>query len=794
MTMGASTISTRWMRSLAILLSAMLAVAVPVTAVAQVAATTAQSDEMAQYDATARRAEEAISSDGASITALESLQAELVTQRDALARRIERGSISSVGLQATLDALGPPPAAGATEPDLIATRRAELKNQIAEADAPLLDARQAHKRAEVLISAINKIIRERTNRRLFDRTDSPLNLSLWPRAATEVSSRLARIATEVGTILDNPTRSAVVKREWPSLVALVVAALALLLVVLPVGLRWIERPSGALRTRQMRVAATLLFRLIVPTMAAALLLTAWNTAEIRPWSLRSLSTVLPAIAAMLICSWWLSDVIFAPGNPARRVIAMSDARAARLTRIAFGLGVVLAGETVIGAVERDDPFTTGTSAILAALVVIAGSYLLLRFAGALRPASIEQDRSEAGVSPGQTTSGLRLLGLMVQALRIVAIVAVCAALVGYVQLARAAMLPAILSLGLAGLAIGFHRLVIALASPARNGTIATGLFPFALGVIEIILLVPLLALIWGARSTDLGETWRLMRDGIQIGDTRLSLVGALVLVGTFIIGVAATRWLKTLLGSDVLPRTRLDIGGQSAVLTGFSYVGFIISALVAVSLAGLDLSNLAIVAGALSVGIGFGMQAVVSNFISGIILLIERPIKQGDWIEVGTYSGIVKKIAVRSTWIETFDRNDVIVPNSQLITTSVVNKTSSTQTGRLIIPIGLAYGSDVTKARDIIQTIADNHPATLSDPPPSVLFMNLGDSALEFELRCIVGDVTAALGARSELLFEIYKQLDAAGIEIPFPQRVVTLSNPEALAQAITKRSGSDPA
>jgi small-conductance mechanosensitive channel len=223
------------------------------------------------------------------------------------------------------------------------------------------------------------------------------------------------------------------------------------------------------------------------------------------------------------------------------------------------------------------------------------------------------------------------------------------------------------------------------------------------------------------------------------------------------------------------------------VLTGLGYAGITLAALIAVSAAGLDLSNLAIVAGALSVGIGFGMQAIVSNFVSGIILLVERPIKEGDWIEVSGHSGIVCKIAVRSTRIQTFDRHDVIVPNSDLIAGTVKNMTLTSPTGRVIVPVGVAYGSDLEKTRQILLDAVRDNDMVLSFPEPSVLFMGLGESSLDFELRCFLKDVSNVLTARSDLLFTIYTELNKAGIEIPFPQRDITVRNVEDFARALCR-------
>ena len=294
-----------------------------------------------------------------------------------------------------------------------------------------------------------------------------------------------------------------------------------------------------------------------------------------------------------------------------------------------------------------------------------------------------------------------------------------------------------------------------------------------------VLLVWLLILTWDLSTGAIQQMNSYLRDGFLVGELRIVPSRVLFALVTMAVLIAITSWVKGLMNTQ-LESSPMERGTREAMTTITGYVGVLIAIVVALAMAGIEFANLALIAGALSVGIGFGLQNIVNNFISGLILLFERPIKTGDWIVVGNTEGYVKRIRIRSTQLQTFDRADVIVPNSELISGQVTNWMLNDTTGRARIPIGVAYGSDVQKVKAILLRIADEHPDVLSDgsvPVPFVLFREFADSSLNFELRCHIRNIDNRLRVVSDINFAIDKAFREEGIVIPFPQRDVHLYN-----------------
>jgi len=295
---------------------------------------------------------------------------------------------------------------------------------------------------------------------------------------------------------------------------------------------------------------------------------------------------------------------------------------------------------------------------------------------------------------------------------------------------------------------------------------------------------------WDQTGAILEHTRNYVINGFQILDFRIVPSKILISLLIFALIIISTGWIKRQLETNWLPKTTMDRGAREAMVTITGYVMFVIAALVALSVAGFNFSNITIIAGALSVGIGFGLQNIVNNFVSGLILLFERPVRKGDWVQVGTTEGYVQDIRIRSTRIQTFDRSDVIVPNSELISNQVTNYMLGDIRGRAIVRVGVAYGSDVEKVRYILSQVAEENDLVVKDgssPRPMVLFRGFGDSSLDFELRVHLYDVDRRLSTISNLNFAIDKAFREEGIEIPFPQRDVhvrTLPDQDAEDQA----------
>lgn len=776
-----------------------LALVLPLIAVAQEGTNTVSGAPIAGDAATAEfawedfgklaaRADAVIERGEASTSALEELRRQLSAYRTQAAKRRDEASAQMAPVQERLKALGPAPAEGESEPADVAALRAELNDRLSKMRAPMLAAEDVYTQADGLIRRIDEQIRARTTRELMELDPSPLNPARWVEAGQAVAAYARAVSTEVSDNFTNPARRAARAQALPVALALIGIAIVLLFR----SRRWSRALQDWLSARSsLRWAAVFGFvgalsQLLLPLVGLTLLVSALSMLAIFGVRGSFLLNALFAGGVALYFATWVTRVLFVPTPQFPALIEVTDQQRRKLRLTFVVLGLVFALRSALVGMEQANALIDGLREVIPVLqlpLVVLGGLSLWRIGRMVRgfaSSGSEEDSANPFLSRVATLLGTFCMG--------VGALGPVLAVIGYTRASGFLVFATALSLlTIAGFYILFRLIGTITGSLGPVVTPAGAdeaeqkrygaLFHVALGFLFICAAVPLLALIWGVRVSELQEAWTWLSEGFSIGDTRVSLTDFLTFVLIFTIGYTLTRLIQTALRTTVMPNTRLDSGGQNAIVTGTGYLGIFLSALAAIGATGLDLSNLALVASALTVGIGFGLQTIVSNFVSGIILLIERPIKLGDWIEVGGTSGYVSKISVRSTVVETFDRASVVIPNADLIAGTVTNWTHSSMAGRVIVPVGVAYDSDPRHVERVLREIAEAHPMVLMNPPPAVVFMGFGADSMDFEIRAILRDVNWMLSSRSDMNFEIAKRFREEGIEIPFAQRDVFIKN-----------------
>ena len=707
--------------------------------------------------------------------ALDAIRADLVAVREALDDAAALNAPQRETLRGQIAALGDPPAEGEEDPET-AERRAELQAELDRVAAPARRAEAERVEVQGLIAAVDARLQERRRAVLLTAGASPLlpsqwvaglaALGAWGRslvadlaafATPEGFRRLRANAVEVGILLFLAVLLLARSRTWLA------------------ALQRRFAPDAADPRARLAVVAAGVGQLVLPVLGLFAVTRIAGLAGVEGAAVAPVLAALPWLGGVVLAAIWIGARAF-PAGPAEHPMAPEARAEARLHAVFLGVWVALRGLVDIGVAARPD--MAASEPVLVFVPILLAGVSLFRLGRLLT-------RAWAGPAGTDSESGLirRAVALLARAAVLVAVATPVAAAAGYVALADAVIWPAVLTLGLVGLVAALQALTFDIwavvtrrAEPARDA-LAPTLIAFALAVAAL----PVLALIWGVRPATLGEWWRAFGEGLAIGQTRISPAAFLTFAAVFAVGYLLTRAVQAGLRTSVLPKTKLDAGGTNAILSGTGYVGITLAALIAITSAGIDLSGLALVAGALSVGLGFGLQNIVQNFVSGIILLIERPIKIGDWVAVGATEGFVRSISVRSTRIETFDRQDVIVPNADLISQSVTNNTLGSSVGRVLIPVGVAYGNDTRRVQAIIQEVCEQHPMVVLNPGPVVTFEAFGASSLDFLARCVLRDVLWKPIVGSDIRHALAERFAQEGIEVPFPQQDVWLKNPEAL-------------
>ncbi|GLQ34154.1 mechanosensitive ion channel protein MscS [Amylibacter marinus] len=727
---------------------------------------------------------------------LEGYRSDLTAFRSASLSAQETYADRVASVRAQLDILGEEPTeAGVPETAEVKALRADLTGRLSEAQAPLIVTQEAFQRIENLIAEIDQIIRTRQSEALTSLGPSPLSPSLWPPAASAVGAYFSQLGGEVKNAFNSPIRTKRLAENAPIILLLLIIGGALVFPArnwvsrqMQISTDGIDQPRNAFSLFLMSTGLV-----ICPMLGIYVITHAIELANIFAVRGNVLLGYIPQIALSLIVALWVARNLFAQGGPGARVLGVDQSKIIGGRRTCIGLGLVFALFYFSQAMNNSEKFSLEVSAVLTFPIIVLGAYGLYLIARKFRV--YRQALHSDAMSAGDALSA-RIFRFANSLCLLVALVAPLVALIGYVNLGLLLVMSTLLSITLFTVLFLTYALFVGvidwLAQPDSNESSpstdvrAGGLYKSALGIVLVGVAMPLLAIVWGARVSDISDFWFAIKEGIDVGGTRLSFSDVLSFVIIFSIGYTVTRLLQAALRTAVLPNTGIDEAAQNSLVTGLGYIGIFLSALFAITSTGLDLSNLAIVAGALSVGIGFGLQAIVSNFVSGIILLIERPIKLGDWVEVGAVSGYVRKIAVRSTSIETFDKAVVIVPNADLIAGTVTNRTLTSTRGRVRVPIGVSYDCDPEAVRKVLLELIADHPLVLKHPAPSVFFMGFGADSLNFEMRGILRDVNSKLTVTSDMNFAIAARFAKEGFEIPFAQRDVRIKNLSELTRKNT--------
>ena len=747
--------------------------------------------DFAAWENDAARVEAALEEATTSDVTMELLRAQLVDWRARFLVAQSGNSARIDTLRQQIAALGPLPAEGETEAAEIVTRRTELNEQLSRLQVPGLAADEAYRRADGLIREIDRTLRERQADALLKLLPSPLNPTNWPDAARAVTGAIAGIGQEIQVNLAKPNGRDALLDNLPGILLLLMIALGLIWRGRQMVERFVGRIASRTGLRGARVSALLLSlgQILIPMIGVVALSHALRLTGLFGIVGSVVVQTLPSIGFLVLAAYWLGGRVF-PREGGFLPLTLSPDRRAEGRFLSAVYGMILGLDALRFAALDVQALSEAALSVLAFPTLLLAGGVLWRMGGLLR---LHAQSAEATVD--DTGFRGRLIGLVARGALIIGVVGPLLAAVGYISAAGAMIFPAATSLGVIGLLFVLQVVVTdvyALVTRSEDGA-QQALVPVLVGFALVLASVPLFALIWGARLVDLTEVWTRVREGFSLGDTQISPTNFLVFAAIFTFGFTLTRLFQGALKGSILPRTQMDQGARNAIVSGVGYTGIFFAALIAINSAGIDLSGLAIVAGALSVGIGFGLQNIVSNFVSGIILLIERPVSEGDWIEVGGVQGTVRSISVRSTRIQTFDRTDVIVPNTDLVAGQVTNWTRFNLTGRLIVPVGVAFGTDTRLVERVLQEIAEAQPLAVLNPPPMIAFMGFGADSMNFEIRVILRDVNFSLAVRTEINHQIVARFKQAGIEIPFAQSEITLRNAPEIADMLRGTASAAP-
>jgi small-conductance mechanosensitive channel len=672
----------------------------------------------------------------------------------------------------------------APETDAAAAELAAEQKVHDDLDADLRSARALALQVDDNNARIGAARRALFARQTFERTSSILSPLLWASVIREAPGDAARLG---GLFYDWLSG---VSSRLTRLQALGLIGLAIAFGALAAPLRWVARrviardPGVSAPSKLRRAFAAIWTALVlagVPLLGLVALSYALDAFDLSDPRLQGLQDAALDGLKLLFVTNALARGLLAPGQPSWRLFAWSD----RVVTLAWGFWLSVAAivaverllETAADAVAASLSVTVAARGLGAALVVVLIGRLLRATALPAAPGSPPRD----GWAPARTLVWL------------LSVVLLGSALIGYIAFATFIVSQLIWIAGI-GTAIYLVSVVVDEGTEAglqpnaaigRSLMSVVGLGRDALeqiavlveGASRVALVVTAILLVlapWGIQSQDMFGNLRAAYFGFRIGNVTVSISSMVAAVAIFVIGVLITRHVQRWLASRLLPRTRLDAGMRNSINTIFGYAGFVFALMLGSAQLGLSFQNLAIVAGALGVGIGFGLQSIVNNFLSGLILLWERGVRVGDWVVIGAEQGFVRRINARATEVETFDRATLIVPNATLVSGIVKNWVHNDRVGRILINLAVTFENDADVVREILIAVAKAQDLILSIPAPLVLFNEFGDWGLKFQLVCFVDDIEMAERVRSEMHFDLLRRLKASKVRLahPWPEPV----------------------
>jgi potassium-dependent mechanosensitive channel len=734
---------------------------------------------------------------------LSDLRSQIDIPAVALQSIVEELTPKQAAIKTRLDQLGakpgdkdPPESPGVT------TERSDQEKLFNQIDETVRKGRLLAVQADQLKSQIGVRRHAMFTRALLERTSSILSPNLWLRVAKELPQDLKALKT-VFTDWISGTLNHLTYAELMFLLAVVVAASLIYRPLTRVASYIVNRDETIARPSPLRkVTAALGLALVtaaVPIGLMAGLALILDSFDILIPRLQPVNRGIFEAVTRISLTLAIARALLAPRRPNWRLLDLASSTAVRLAQLAVLVAIIVSASKILEAIDDVIAATlplsvaTRASGALAVALVIAASIRRIEPHG--------NEINDKNVPPGSDRTFYGSLRLVTWALIVAIILAV---LIGYVAFAAFLVEQIVWVSGVGSLLYmllvlvddGITTLLQADSRISRSIIASVGLRRESLDQIAVLLAgmlrVSILAIAgmlilapWGIESDDMLSYMKAAFFGLKVGDVNIALSTIVVSVLLFLAGFIATRAIQRWLDAKFLPHTQLDTGLRNSIKTSLGYVGVTIAAAIALSHVGLSFDKFAIVAGALSVGIGFGLQSIVSNFVSGLILLWERAIRVGDWIVVGEEQGFVRRINVRSTEIETFDRATVIMPNSNIVSGVVKNWVRTDRVGRITIDVRAPYDCDPEQVRKILMTCAKANDQVLAIPAPLVLFSHFGESALHFQLMCFVDDVLTAVFTKSDLHYAIFSQLKAAGITIPYTQRDVTIRGLENFGIAL---------